>query len=241
MSKGCIKFPSKRSPLCCSLVSIQVLHIITATPLVLVRASVPNRPESDIAVFRCLHFHGKRIACSLFQWFRKFTVSLIVPRIGTSSCRCIANILVITTRNLWSRSICDQTIQILQWLLSMPSQGMAINRKTCICGILNIFTYFIKIHATIISNTRSHLHGVAGYSLVKVAVGQSIHQFLLVIFIYSSSDSEVEVWTVLDVFLQGIILLQITILRFLIRTYGLEILVEVVCTRGQKHGPECRY
>ena len=57
----------------------------------------------------------------------------------------------------------------------------------------------------------------------------------------SASDSEVEVWTVLDVFLQGIILLQITILRFLIRTYGLEILVEVVCTRGQKHGPECRY
>ena len=122
----------------------------------------------------------------------------------------------------------------------MPSQGMAINRKTCICGILNIFTYIIKIHATIISNTRSHLHGVAGYSLVEIATSKTIYKSLLVEFGCFERNAQLKVgialagsFHIFHVFLQRLVVIQILIFLQILGHISSVLRELVISTRRQ--------
>ena len=64
------------------MIGCQILHIIASTPLVLVVACIPDRPESQLsAICRSSHLHGQRILGILLQSLWQGVDSLTVPEV----------------------------------------------------------------------------------------------------------------------------------------------------------------
>ena len=90
---------------------------------------------------------------------------------------------------------------------------MTVYVQTGIGSCLHIVFYGGEVHVAIAVYTTGHLHGVSGYGLGEVLVYQVLKHRLVQIVVYGSTCTQLEVGVLLvvDIILQSLVLIQVTI------------------------------
>ena len=90
---------------------------------------------------------------------------------------------------------------------------MAIDIDACLGSSLDIVLDGVEVHVTIAIDTTGHLHGVAGNGLREVLVDQLVNCRLLEIVVDDGTRSklEVRILGIIDVLLESLVIVQVTI------------------------------